>query len=125
MGYWDEREPKKTEIKAAPEDDSLEKLESECLEEIGAVEKGFRERMKVENDRFRDMCDTEYWFCACFTSRAQKEEFLRALNLDPSEKYIDGRELARAVKRPVKTPDLKFAKIKGFDKEYSDRAMEV
>ncbi len=44
--------------------------------------KSFRERMGAENKRFRDMCDTEYWCCICFTSRAQKEEFLASLEFD-------------------------------------------
>lgn len=60
----------------------------------------------------------------CFTSRAQKEEFLESLGLDPEEKYIDGKEFARAVKRPVKTSDLKFAKIGKGSRDYLDRVME-
>ena len=78
MGYWDKKEPKAQEQEEEQED-SLEALEGDCLKEMDEVSKGFRERMKAENDRFRDMCDTEYWFCVCFTSRAQKEELLRAL----------------------------------------------
>lgn len=122
MGYWDKREPKKRETEAAAEV-SLEQLEADSMKELDEVEKSFRERMANENKRFRDMCDTEYWFCACFTSREQKEEFLKALGLDSEEKYIDGRELAKAVKRPIKTPDLKFAKIGKGSKEYLDRTM--
>ena len=55
MGYWNDDEVKETK------DDhiELEQLESECLDELGDVEKSFRERMGAENKRFRDMCDTE------------------------------------------------------------------
>lgn len=123
MGYWEKKEP-------APQaheqqEDSLEALESDCLADMGEVEKGFRARMKEENERFRDMCDTEYWVCLCFKSRAQKEEFLASVGMETDLKYIDGREMARAIKRPVKTPDLKFARIKAPDKEFSARAMDI
>lgn len=119
MGYWDKKEPKKAE----PEEEnlSLDALEEQCLEELGEVETSFRERMKAENKRFQDMCDTEYWCCICFTSRAQKEEFLQSLEYDGDEKYIEGKEFARAVKRPIKTADLKFAKIGKGSKDYLDR----
>ena len=114
MGYWNDDEVKETK------DDhiELEQLESECLDELGDVEKSFRERMGAENKRFRDMCDTEYWCCICFTSRAQKEEFLASLEFDTDLKYIEGKEFARAVKRPIKTEDMKFARIGKGSKEY-------
>lgn len=125
MGYFDKKEPSAPEPEEQEQADSLENVEAECLEEMGEVEKGFRERMKAENDRFRDMCDTEYWVCLCFKSRAQKEEFLQSVGMETDLKYIDGREMARAVKRPVRTPDLQFAKIKAPDKEFSARAMDI
>lgn len=122
MGYWDKREPEpKLREEGAV---TLGQLEAQCESELGEVESSFRERLKNENQRFRDMCDTEYWCCLCFTSRAQKEEFLKSLGLDPEEKYIDGKEFARAVKRPVKTPDLKFAKIGKGSRDYLDRVMK-
>lgn len=124
MAYWDKRKPKREEPEE--EDDiTLEELEKQTLEDLGEVEKSFRERMKKENKRFLDMCDTEYWFCVCFTSRAQKEELLKLLKMDVDEKYIDGRELAKAIKKELKTPDLTFAKIKGADKDFSARAMDI
>lgn len=122
MAYWDKRETKRKEPEALP---GLEELEDQTLDDLGEVEKSFRERMKTENKRFLDMCDTEYWFCVCFTSRAQKEELLKLLKMDVDEKYIDGRELAKAIKKELKTPDLTFAKIKGADKEFSARAMDI
>ena len=120
MGYWNDNEVKETK------DDhiELEQLESECLDELGYVEKSFRERMGAENKRFKDMCDTEYWCCICFTSRAQKEEFLESLEFDGDLKYIEGKEFARAVKRPVKTEDLRFARIGKGSKEYLGRLID-
>lgn len=121
MGYWNDDKPKKEEKNDHIE---LEQLESECLEELGEVEQSFRERMSAENKRFRDMCDTEYWCCICFTSRAQKEEFLESLEFDGDLKYIEGKEFARAVKRPVKTEDLRFARIGKGSKEYLSRLID-
>ena len=120
MGYWNDNEVKETK------DDhiELEQLESECLDELGDVEKSFRERMGAENKRFKDMCDTEYWCFICFTSRAQKEEFLESLEFDGDLKYIEGKEFARAVKRPVKTEDLRFARIGKGSKEYLGRLID-
>lgn len=121
MGYWNDDKPKKEEKNSHIE---LEQFESECLEELGEVEQSFRERMSAENKRFRDMCDTEYWCCICFTSRAQKEEFLGSLDFDGDLKYIEGKEFARAVKRPVKTADLKFARIGKGSKDYLGRLID-
>lgn len=121
MGYWDKKEPKQ-EVQEIDEV-SLDQLEKDCTEEIGTIEKGFRERMAAENKRFADMCDTEYWCCICFKSRAQREEFLRSLDLPTDQKYLDGREVAKAMKRPVKTKDLEFARIKSSAPGYVDRAM--
>lgn len=123
MGYWDRQTPKKPEVEPVAED-SLENLEAEGLEAVGDIEKSFRERMKQENSRFRDMCDTEYWFCVCFTSREQRNEFLEKIGIDPELKYIDGREMAKAYRKSIKTPDLEFAQTRPFDKEYIDRAMD-
>lgn len=121
MGYWDKREEQEQQEKLKGEDTTLEQLEQDCLEELDEVAQGFRDRMKAEKKRFRDMCDTEYWFCVCFTSREQKEELMTALGLDAAEKYIDGKELARAFKREIQTPDLRFSATR-VDKSYSELA---
>lgn len=104
--------------------DELRELEQLQLEEAEALRQRFREKMKDERKRFRDVCDTEYWFCVCFTSREQKEEFLKALRINPNEKYVDGREMARAVRRALRSPDMEYPRIRGYDKEYMNRSME-
>ena len=119
MGYWDKKNAaNKVQEESQQEEDTLENLEKETLEELGDVEKSFRERMNAESKRFRDMCDTEYWFCVCFTSREQKEEFLKKIGMETDVKYIDGKDMARAYRKAIKTPDLDFAKVKPYDKEY-------
>ena len=126
MGYWDKKNAaNKVQEESQQEEDTLENLEKETLEELGDVEKSFRERMNAESKRFRDMCDTEYWFCVCFTSREQKEEFLKKIGMETDVKYIDGKDMARAYRKAIKTPDLDFAKVKPYDKEYCNRAREL
>lgn len=126
MGYWDKKNAaNKVQEENPQEEDTLEKLEKETLEELGDVEKSFRERMNAESKRFRDMCDTEYWFCVCFTSREQKEEFLKKIGMETDVKYIDGKDMARAYRKEIKTPDLDFAKVKPYDKEYCNRARDL
>lgn len=125
MSYWDKKEKDKPE---APETDfavdTLEAMEQGTIAELTEVESGFRERMKAENKRFRDMCDTEYWFCVCFTSREQKEEFLQKIGMDTDLKYIDGKDMARAYRKAIQTPDMEFAKIRPFDKDFLNRVVE-
>lgn len=126
MGYWDKKNAaNKVQEESQQEEDTLENLEKETLEELGDVEKSFRERMNAESKRFRDMCDTEYWFCVCFTSREQKEEFLKKIGMETDVKYIDGKDMARAYRKAIKTPDLDFAKFKPYDKEYCNRARDL
>lgn len=126
MGYWDKKNAaNKVQEESQQEEDTLENLEKETLEELGDVEKSFRERMNAERKRFRDMCDTEYWFCVCFTSREQKEEFLKKIGMETDVKYIDGKDMARAYRKAIKTPDLDFAKVKPYDKEYCNRARDL
>lgn len=123
MGYWEKKTPVETENEEAEAVD-LEQFESEGLEAVGEIEKSFRERMKQENSRFRDMCDSEYWFAVCFTCREQRNEFLEKIGIDPELKYIDGREMAKAYRKSIKTPDLEFAQMRPFDKEYLKRVRE-
>lgn len=123
MGYWDKEIPEVEEEAAEPA--SLEELEKSVLDELGEVESSFRERLKRENSRFLDMCDTEYWFAVCFTSRKQKEEFMTKIGIDPELKYVEGREMAKAYRKALKTPDLEFAQIRPFDKEYLKRATDL
>lgn len=127
MGYWDKREAKgaaKQEKAEQVAEVGLEQLEQDVARELGEVERSFRERMAAENKRFRDMCDTEYWFCVCFTSRAQKEEFLAKIGIDTDLKYIDGKDMARAYRKAIKEPDLEFAEVQPFGKEFSDRVLK-
>lgn len=73
-------------------------IATDCAEELGEVEKGFRARAATESKRKEHVTDSEFWVCLCFQTREQVEEFLRASKLaKPTEKYIDGRKVAKAL----------------------------
>lgn len=120
MSYWNDAPRPSVEAEEA----SLAEIEATALKELSELEKTFREKFTKEKNRFRDMCDTEYWVCACFTTRQQREEFLKNMGFDGDEKYVDGRELARACKRALQSPDMEFAKIRAFDKDFLDRTIK-
>lgn len=71
-------------------------LEADCLAEFEALQTAFVDRRRQEDRRFRDATDSEYWVAVCFSSRAEKEAFLRAIPGPElaSDKYVNGRELA-------------------------------
>lgn len=58
----------------------------------------FRNARKQHADR----TDSEYWFCVCFQSREQKEEFLRKAGLfEHGDKYLNGEFVADKLGIPV------------------------
>lgn len=88
--------------KPTPEPDPLADIQytgdlaEDTATEFTALEQGYRNRAKAEADRFKRATDSEYWIAVCFTTRAEKETFLRAANLtDLGDKYLDGHEVAR------------------------------
>lgn len=73
-------------------------LEQSCAEEVDEVAQAFRDRLAKEDKRRRAAVDSEFWFAVCFTSRAEKEVFLRKYRLDRlGDKYLDGRAVARVL----------------------------
>lgn len=92
------------QLNAEPEPDPLAAvsytgdLAADSEAELDALAKGFRERTKREDDRFRLATDSEYWFAVCFKSREDKEAFLRAARLMAvGDKYLDGYAVARTL----------------------------
>lgn len=99
------------EITGNPEVDSRADLD--------AVQKGFRDRIKNENNRFKLSTDSEYWFAACFQTREQKEAFLKALDLlEHGDKYIDGRLLAEKLGIELPAADVPYRVEGKIDKDY-------
>ena len=100
------------EITGNPEVDSWADLD--------AVQKGFRDRIKNENNRFELSTDSEYWFAACFQTREQKEAFLKAHDLlVHGDKYIDGRLLAEKLGIELPAADVPYRAEGKIDKDYA------
>jgi hypothetical protein len=70
-------------------------LAEDAATELTALEQGYRDRAKAETDRFKRATDSEYWFAVCFTSREEKEAFLKAAGLTHlGDKYLPGNDVA-------------------------------
>jgi hypothetical protein len=92
-----------------PEDDPFDRIRPgqpdrpDTLEEIveaenAALHKGFRDRMKNENDRWRRATDSEHWVALCFVDREHREAFCAYLGIDPDGeegKYMDGHKVVQ------------------------------
>lgn len=77
--------------------------------DLEAIDEGFRARAKDEAARFRLATDSEYWFCVCFQSREQKEEFLRKMDLiDIGDKYLDGQLVAGRLGVEISEQDVPY-----------------
>lgn len=76
--------------------DHVGDIQKEAEEELSEVLSGFKQRAEIEEQRFLDATDSEYWFCLCFQTREQKEEFLEKIGLmELGDKYIDGMKAAQ------------------------------
>ena len=72
--------------------------EVDTAQEFNEVQKGFMERNRAEQERFRLATDSEYWCCLVFQSREQKEQFLQAMKwMVHGDKYIDGVKVAKSL----------------------------
>jgi hypothetical protein len=92
------------QLNAEPEPDPLADVEytgdlaTDSAAELDTLAKGFRDRTKREDERFRLATDSEYWFAVCFKSRADKDAFLAAARLmQVGDKYLDGYAVARTL----------------------------
>ena len=70
--------------------------------QISDVLKAFKSSKAEEKKTFEENIDSEYWFCMCFHTRAQKEEFLEKLGIAHlGDKYIDGVDAAIELHIPL------------------------
>ena len=94
--------------------------------EMSAVLTEFKSRAKAEEARRAKATDSEYWFCVCFQSRAQVEEFLRKSGwAKPDQKYLDGQKLATKLNVPLTPETIPFRKLKKPTPRLAKLAMEV
>lgn len=87
--------------------------------DLDEVQKSFRERIKMENERFQNTTDSEYWFAVCFQTREQKEAFLKAMNLFLiGDKYLDGVEVAKQLGINIPTANINYLPNGKVDKDF-------
>lgn len=95
-----------------------ESFEAATKEEISDVLKAFKKRAKEEAAQKALNISTEFWFAAYFSSQAQRDRFLLALDLldkmDAEGQYICGDDLAEACN--VKLPKEEISIPKAFRK---------
>lgn len=112
MGNFDLPDPS---FKAIPLPDCLArvpitgKLDKDAKAELSAVLAAFKARDKKETDDKRAILDSEYWFCVCFQSRAQKDAFLKAMDLfEHGDKYLDGQFVAKKLGIAIPPASVRF-----------------
>lgn len=105
-------------------------IESDAAEELGAVEIGFRQRMKEEAERVNSTTGSDFYFVAVFDDGDQVSAFLKAAGLiGGGDLFIDGRKLADAMgielpvsqvtarKPKIGKPDAKLTRLTGIPKK--------
>lgn len=83
-----------------------------------------KDQSKRERDVFMENVDSEYWCCLCFTTRAQKEEFLRRMGWEEfGDKYLDGVAVAQKQGIPLeaKTPPVRKRNVSQKWKEFTQK----
>ncbi|MDU6127679.1 MAG: hypothetical protein E6658_10525 [Veillonella sp.] len=74
-------------------------LEEDSKRELTAMEAAYRERAKNEEKRKKYATDSEHWVAICFSTREDKEAWIKSVVGDFSlgDKYINGYKLATAM----------------------------
>lgn len=123
---WTDEKKKEIEEENENSDDLLNLDETERLTSniVSGISTGLKSRMKRENQRMKDVCDSAYYFVVCFTNREQMLEFFEKYDIDP-EKFVNGVKLARKLGKPLETPNTIFPSVRGIDKDYARRAKEI
>ena len=90
-------------------------IQSNSDQEISAVQLEIERNRAAFEERFRITADPEFFFCVCFQSRDQKEEFLKNIGWfdDLGDKYLNGLDVARRLDIPVTIVPLEPRKLRG------------
>ena len=97
-------------------------IEADTDAQLGAIETGFRARMKAEAERFAGATSTDYYCALVFQNGDQLQAFLSKAGIGkPGARFVDGVELAAALgidipacdtpRRPIKAPDARLMKM--------------
>ena len=127
MSKWREMKEAETQPQEVIEDQEapgMEETEQAFKEQLDEALVAFKNRREKENNRFADVTDSGYYFVVCFTSRPQMDEFCEKFGIDKELRYQDGKEIAKAFKRALTTPDPTIPREKGRSLDYISRARE-
>lgn len=96
-------------------------IENDCRAELSEVAAGFRKRAATESARKSAATDGDFYLCVIFASQEQVEAFLKATGVGKiNDRFIDGREMARAMgvnlqpcalKTKLKKPSSRLANL--------------
>lgn len=101
-------------------------LQQDVDAEMSALSDGFRQRMQREQKRVNDELDSENWVNIAFETRAQKEEFLRKAGfIGLGDKYLDGRDVAKALGIDLVPSGRVFRPEPKIDQAYADLAVPL
>lgn len=124
MSRWADdkkKEKSKEDSKNVP---SLADYEKTANEAVTELQQAFRDRNEKEQARFKDVCDSNYYFVVCFSNRSQMEEFCGKVGLNSDDIYVDGREFSRKIGKALENPDTEFPKTQAFNKAWTERAIK-
>lgn len=108
---------KEPQLYNAPEMTGDPEVDSKA--DLDEVQASFRERVKMENQRFKNTTDSEYWFAVCFETREQKEKFLKVMDLFVhGDKYLDGKLLAEKLGIDLPDANMTYLPDGKIDKDF-------
>ena len=100
-------------------DNPLRKLETtgslsgDAEQEVSVALQTIIDEKQQRRDAYRNMLDPEFWCALCFQNRAQKEQFLAALDLlSIGDKYLDGLLVAERLGVPLDVINLSAKEVR-------------
>ena len=103
-------------------DESAKRTAAGRKEELSDLLVKLKARADAEQQVFLENVDSEYWFCVCFQTRAQKDEFLQRMGwAELGDKYLDGLAVAEAQGLALenKTPAVRKRNVSKRWKEFT------
>lgn len=140
MGYWDKREAKEAAELVGEENarevvtngdaidtkglDELEAAMADTQQAVLDTIDDLAAQVKRQKAYMKDITSSNFWFAVCFNNQMQKEQFLAAIGITPTDTFVEGRDFAKRVGVQYKEPDHVY-KTRGVQKKYAERAREI
>ena len=128
MSKWkEEREAERLAREEAERKErlTLPEVEAEMRDQVESANlAAFKARRERDSALTGVYTDARFYFVVCFNTHDQMNEALAKLNFPANSLYLDGHDMMREVGRPIESPDIAPQRIRVFNKDYTDRAME-